>query len=174
MRGYLERMRAAPYAAAPPAQEPPLLLAALGPRMLALAAELADGAHPYNTTPEHTARARQILGPRPWLCVEQKLLLETQPSRARERARAVLAPYLALPNYRKNLQRLGFGEADLDGAGSDRLVDALVAWGDEKALTRRVQEHLDAGATHVCVQPLDAQGGAGPDERVLRALAPRP
>jgi probable F420-dependent oxidoreductase len=172
MRAYLERMRKAPYAAVAPAEEPPIVLAALGPKMLALSAQLARGAHPYNVTPEHTARARAILGPDRWLCVEQKLLLETQPSKAREIARNTLKLYMQLPNYRNNWKWLGFGDADLDGGGSDRFIDALVAWGDEKALARRVQEHLDAGATHVCIQPINPSGGPGPDERVLRALAP--
>jgi probable F420-dependent oxidoreductase len=172
MRAYLERMRAAPYMAPPPAEPAPVVLAALGPRMLALAAECARGAHPYNVTPEHTARARRQLGRDAWLCVEQKLVLDTDASRARATARAGLALYMALPNYANNWKRLGFGEGDLAGSGSDKLIDALVAWGDEQALRRRVQEHLDAGATQVCIQPLSPPGTRGPDERVFEALAP--
>jgi probable F420-dependent oxidoreductase len=132
----------------------------LGPRMLALSAERADGAHPYLTTPVHTAQARTILGPAPVLAPEQMVVLETHASAARARARATLERYVALPNYRSNLVRLGFTEEDLSGGGSDHLVDALVAWGDEETVRRRVQEHLDAGASHVVVQPLPAADGA--------------
>jgi probable F420-dependent oxidoreductase len=172
MRAYLERMRQAPYAAVPPASEPPVVLAALGPRMLALAAEMTQGAHPYNVTPEHTARAREIMGKDAWLCVEQKLILETAASRAREIGRASLGFYMQLPNYRNNWKRLGFSEEDLANGGSDRFIDAIFAWGDEKALERRVQEHLDAGASHVCVQPIGDAEHSGVDERPLEALAP--
>jgi probable F420-dependent oxidoreductase len=172
MRAYLERMRAAPYMAPPPAEPPPIVLAALGPKMLALAAEQTQGAHPYNVTPEHTARARKIMGPKAWICVEQKLVLDTDAARARATARAGLQMYMALPNYANNWKRLGFSDADIAGGGSDKLIDALVAWGNEAALRRRVQQHLDAGATQVCIQPLGPPGTRGPDERVFEALAP--
>jgi probable F420-dependent oxidoreductase len=172
MRSYLESMAKASYMAVPPAEKPPTVIAALGPRMLALARDAADGAHPYLVTPEHTARAREILGATPLLCTEQKVLLESDPTRARETARRALAMYLGLPNYRANLLRLGFAESDLDGGGSDKLVDAIVVWGDEEAIRARVQAHLDAGASHVCIQPLHPQGLPAPDERVLEALAP--
>jgi probable F420-dependent oxidoreductase len=174
MRAYLDRMQRAPYAAVPPAEEPPVVLAALGPKMLGLARERARGAHPYLVPPEHTARAREILGRGPWLCTEQKVLLERNPSRARELARGTLRIYLGLPNYRRNLLSLGFAEADLDGGGSDRLVDALVAWGDEKAISARIQAHHDAGADHVCIQPIHPEGQPIPDERVIQAFAPGP
>ncbi len=172
MRAYLERMARAPYAAPPPAVEAPIVLAALGPRMLALAAEATRGAHPYNSTPEHTARAREIMGPDAWICTEQKVVLEPDPSRARAIARAGLGMYMELPNYRNNWQRLGFGESDLADGGSDRFIDAIVAWGDAKALRARVQEHLDAGATQVCIQPLGPADATGPDMAALEALAP--
>src|SRR5262245_14191832 len=172
MRAYLERMRGAPYMAPPPAESPPIVLAALGPRMLALAAEQTQGAHPYNVTPEHTARAREIMGPKAWICVEQKLVLDTDAARARATARAGLQMYMTLPNYANNWKRLGFSDSDIAGGGSDKLIDALVAWGNEEALRRRVQEHLDAGATQVCIQPLSPPGTRGPDERVFEALAP--
>ena len=126
-------------------------LAALGPRMLALAAARTAGAHPYLVTPAHTQRAREALGDRPLLAPEQKAVLETDPARAREVARSALHVYLQAPNYVSNLLRLGFTEDDIRHA-SDRLVDALVAWGDEKAIVRRVTEHHAAGADHVCVQ----------------------
>jgi probable F420-dependent oxidoreductase len=171
MRTYLEALEKAPYTAVPPRHEGAVVIAALGPRMLRLAAEKTRGAHPYLVPPEHTARAREILGPGPWLCVEQKVLLERDASTARAAARRAIAFYLKLPNYRNNLKRLGFGDADLDDGGSDRLVDALVAWGDERALAARVRAHRDAGASHVCVQPLHPQGRPLPDLRALEALA---
>jgi probable F420-dependent oxidoreductase len=172
MRAYLDRMDQAPYAAVPPAEAPPRVIAALGPKMLALAAERTQGAHPYLVPPEHTAAARQILGPDPWLCTEQKVLLETDPAKARAVARKGIAIYLGLPNYRNNLMRYGIEEKDFEDGGSDRLVDTVVAWGDEKAIRDRVQAHLDAGASHVCIQPLDPEGRPIPDDRVLEALAP--
>jgi probable F420-dependent oxidoreductase len=173
MRAYLEAMRAAPYLAPPPAQPPRTVLAALGPRMLALSAELADGAHPYNTTPEHTAQARKILGLGKLLCVEQMVLLETDPARARRGARVALAPYMLLENYVNCWRRLGFTDADLSGGGSDRLIDAIIAWGDEKAIRARIDAHFAAGADHVCIQPLDPDGARTKvDERVLELLAP--
>jgi probable F420-dependent oxidoreductase len=172
MRAYLEAMEKAPYSAARPEEEPPTVIAALGPKMLALAAEKTRGAHPYLVPPEHTAQAREILGPEPWLCTEQKVLLQSEPSKAREIARKSSAIYLGLPNYRRNLMRLGFREEDLNDGGSDRLIDTIVAWGNEKQITARVQAHLDAGASHVCIQPLHPDGQPRPDERILEALAP--
>jgi len=173
MRDYLERMARAPYMATQPVEAPPIVLAALGPKMLALAAEKTQGAHPYNVNPEHTARARRIMGPSAWICVEQKVVLESDPAKARACARAGLKMYMALPNYANNWRRLGFSQSDIAGEGSDKFIDAIVAWGNEEALRRRVQEHLDAGATQVCIQPLGAPGTTGADERALEALAPR-
>ena len=157
MREYLEGMDGAMYAAADPAQPPRRVLAALGPKMLALAAERADGAHPYNVPPQHTARAREILGPDKLLAPEQAVLLETDPAEARRIGRAHVAIYRGLPNYMNNLRRFGITDEDLEGDGSDRLVDTLVAWGDTEAIRTRVQEHFDAGADHVAVQVLRAQ-----------------
>ncbi|MBM3675551.1 MAG: LLM class F420-dependent oxidoreductase [Actinobacteria bacterium] len=133
------------------------LLAALGPQMLSLAGAKAAGTHPYNVTPEHTARARAALGPHRLVAPEQGVVLETDRDRAREIARAFLATYLMLPNYVNNWYRLGFTEADTADGGSDALVDALVAWGDVDAITARVQAHFDAGADHVCIQVLTAE-----------------
>jgi probable F420-dependent oxidoreductase len=174
MRAYLEAMAAAPYMAPPPAQTPKVLLAALGPKMLELAAEKADGAHPYNTTPEHTAEARGILGAGKLLCVEQAALLETDPAKARAIGRSFLEIYFTLPNYVNNWRRLGFGDADIAGGGSDRLIDAVIAWGDERRIRERIQAHLAAGADHVCVQTIGApvNGLFRPDERLLELLAP--
>lgn len=171
MRQYLEDMGRAPYMARPPAERPIKVIAALRDRMLALAAELADGAHPYNVTPDHTGRARSILGPEKLLCVEQKLVLETDPTAARAIGRSSLAVYMNMENYRNSWRALGFTDEDLSGGGSDRFVDALVAWGDEAALRRRIQEHMDAGATHVCIHPISASGAI--DMRIIELLAPR-
>ena len=159
MRAYLEAMDSAPFVSPMPeetAATKPVrrVLAAFRPRMLALSAELADGAHPYMTVPEATARAREILGPGKLLVPEQAFLLERDPAVARRAGRAYLAWYLGVENFRASLLWQGFGEDDLAGGGSDRLVDAIVAWGDEEAVRRRVQEHLDAGADHVCVQAI--------------------
>ena len=172
MRAYLDAMDKA-VAIAPPIEEPPpTVLAALGPKMTALAATRTAGALPYNVTPEHTARARAILGPDPWLCVEQKVLLVTDGTKAREVARQAMAFYLPLPNYRQNWQRLGFHEEDLANGGSHRFLDAMVAWGDEAAIRQRLQAHVDAGANHVCIQPLHPDGQPLADFNALAALAP--
>lgn len=174
MRRYLEDMAKAPYQAIAPAETPRTVIAALGPKMLELAgSDLADGAHPYLTTPEHTRMAREILGPDKLLCVEQKVCLETDPSAARKISRKALARYMVLPNYCNNWKRLGFTDADIADGGSDKLIDAIVAWGDEKAIADRVQAHRDAGATHVCIQPLKSGGAFGEvDWDVLEACAP--
>jgi probable F420-dependent oxidoreductase len=129
-------------------------LAALGPRMLELAAARTAGAHPYFVPVEHTAYARSVLGPDAVLAPEQKVLLETDPGRARALARQHMAPYLGLVNYTSNLRRFGFGDDDLDGGGSDRLVDAIVAWGDAGAVVERVRAHQAAGADQVLLQVL--------------------
>jgi probable F420-dependent oxidoreductase len=144
--------------------EPPVpvdrrVLAALGPRVLQLARDRSAGAHPYLVTAEHTRRAREILGSGVLLAPEQKVVLETDPDKARTIARGRLAPYLALPNYTRNWLRLGFTEDDLAGAGSDRLVDAMVAWGGIDTVVARVAEHHQAGADHVCVQALTDSPG---------------
>src|SRR5260221_11107183 len=158
MGAYLEGMKKARYVAPPPPEPPKTVIAALGPRMLALAAEQADGAHPYNVTPDHTAEARKILGPGKLLCPEQMVLAETHPGKARTEARARLANYLSLPNYVNNWKRLGFTDADVADGGSDPLVDAIVAWGGDEAIPPRLPAPLDAGAGHVCIPTL---GGIG-------------
>jgi probable F420-dependent oxidoreductase len=171
MRAYLDSLDQA-VAIAPPLDEPPrTVLAALGPRMTALAGARTAGAFPYNVTPEHTARARAVIGPEKWLCVEQKVLLVTNPAKARELARQAMAFYLPLTNYRANWQRLGFSDEDLASGGSDRFLDAMVAWGDEAAIRKRIQAHFDAGASHVCIQPLHPDGQSLPDLDALAALA---
>jgi probable F420-dependent oxidoreductase len=172
MRAYLQAMQAAPYLAPDPPERPLTIVAALGPRMMALSGELADGAHPYNVPPEHTAEARRILVPGKLLCPEVWVLLESDASAARSAARQALAPYMRLDNYVNNWRRLGFGDGDLANGGSDRLIDANVAWGTEEAIRRRIQEHWDAGADHVCIQSISPDGSRRPDEKVLALLAP--
>ncbi|MFD5177073.1 TIGR03620 family F420-dependent LLM class oxidoreductase [Nocardia sp. NPDC058379] len=161
MVDYLDRMDEGDFwgAAAPVA--PRRVLAALGPRMLRLAAERGMGAHTYFVPVEHTAIARETLGPAALLAPAQTVVFETDPAVARHAARRFMSRYLALPNYTNNLRRLGWGEDDLRGGGSDRLVDAIVAWGSLDRIAARVQAHLDAGADHVCVQVHT------PDVRVL-------
>lgn len=172
LRTYLDGMEASRYTSVPPAEPVPVYLAALGPKMLELAAERTAGAHPYNTTPEHTALAREIMGPDAGLCVEQKVMLTTDATQARETGAGVLKFYSRAPGYRNAWIRMGFTEEDID-AMSDRFVDALIAWGDVDAIEARLAEHADAGATHICIQPLDPATGVGavPDE-ALAALAP--
>ncbi|MEJ0037840.1 MAG: TIGR03620 family F420-dependent LLM class oxidoreductase [Gammaproteobacteria bacterium] len=171
MRTYLQGMANAPYKSVAPASVSRTVLAALGPKMLELSAELADGAHPYNVTPEHTQQAREILGTGKLLCVELGAILETDAVKARALARQFLTLYMGLPNYVNNWRRLGFSDSDFTGGGSDRLVDAVIAWGDESAIRARLEAHWQAGADHVCVQAISATGL--PDERLLALLAPR-
>jgi len=167
MRRYLDGLYEKPSNAA----EWPVVIAALGPLMLKLAAERAAGAVPYNVTPEHTRAARAILGPDKLLAVEQKVCLETDPVAARGLARRELERYLTLTNYRNNWLRIGFTEADLNGGGSDRFVDAMVLWGDSAAIARGLRAHLEAGASQVCIQPLQARGDVEARDRTLTALA---
>ncbi|TXG89885.1 LLM class F420-dependent oxidoreductase [Rhodococcus rhodnii] len=145
------------------------VLAALGPRVLALAAARAGGAHPYLTTPEHTHEARTILGEGPLLAPEQKIVVSRDPDEAREIGReAVANPYLQLSNYVQNLKRSGWTDADIENGGSDALIDALVAHGEAPAIVPRLREHLDAGADHVAVQALPMAADPIP---ALRAIA---
>ncbi len=162
MRAYLDSMDRAPYRAVPPVIKPVRVLAALGPKMLQLAAERADGAHPYFVTPEHTARAREILGHDKLLAVEQAVVLETDAARAREIARAHASTYLKLPNYVNNLRSLGFADVDFIDGGSDSLVDAIVARGNMTAIIDRVRAHQAAGADHICIQVLPPEPRALP------------
>jgi probable F420-dependent oxidoreductase len=156
MRTYLDAMDQTPYQAVPPSTKPIRVLAAPGPKILELAAERADGAHPYNVTPEHTAEARGILGPSPYLCPEQAVVLETDPTKARKIGRDFLAIYLGLPNYTNNFLRLGFDESDFKNGGSDRLIDNIIAWGDLNIVRNCIRAHQTAGADHICIQVLTA------------------
>jgi probable F420-dependent oxidoreductase len=161
MTAYLVGMADASYAGPEPGEPVPLVLAALGPRMLELAAARADGAHPYFVPVEHTPFARAALGPEPCLVVEQSAVLSTDPAEARRIGRAFARHYLALPNYANNLRRLGWSDEDIANDGSDRLIDAVIAWGDVDAIVARVRAHLDGGADHVCLQ-LRAESSADP------------
>jgi probable F420-dependent oxidoreductase len=171
MRSYLDGLDAAFSVSPAPAEDPPRVLAALGPRMLELAAERAWGAHTYFVPVEHSAVAREHLGSGPQLLVEQAVVLAKDADEARDAARKHMATYLGLPNYANNLRRLGWGDDDLADGGSDALVDALVAWGDPDAVVARVQAHVDAGADHVCLQVLDRDVTKLPVDG-WRALAP--
>ncbi len=167
---YLDRMDKALFMARGPEDDGGRILAALGPKMLELSATRANGSHPYFTTPEHTAIARETMGADALLAPEQMVVLETDPVEARRNARAGMKIYLGLPNYFNNLLRLGFTEDDRADGGSDRLVDAIVAWGTEEQIAARVAQHHAAGADHVCVQVL--QDGAAMPEAQWRRLAP--
>ena len=162
MVSYLEQMDQAIFRAVGPQERPATVLAALGPKMLELAGTKADGAHPYFTTVEHTATAREVLGDGPLLAPEQMVVIDTDRDRGMEVARKGMAVYLRAPNYVNNLKRLGFTDDDVADGGSDRLVDAIVAVGPVDTAVDRVQQHLDAGADHVCVQVLGADPTAVP------------
>ncbi|MEZ4217453.1 MAG: TIGR03620 family F420-dependent LLM class oxidoreductase [Myxococcota bacterium] len=173
MRAYLDAMEAAVYGGPPLAKPPPVVLGALRPRMLELARDRTRGAHPYLTTVEHTRRARALLGPDAWLCPEVKVLLERDPAKARKLALEACRVNLSLPNYRACLRWLGYDDEGLPDGASARLLDDLVAWGDAEALRARIDAHLEAGASHVCVHPIHPDGGHAPHLEVLEALAPR-
>lgn len=171
MRTYLEQLYGNDASLAD-GSDLPVMLGALGPKMLELSGTMTRGALPYNVTPEHTARAKSILGPDKWLVVEQKVCLESDPALARQLARQELDRYMTLPNYRNNWLSLGFDESDLAQGGSDRFLDAMVVSGNEQTIHGRLQEHFDAGATQVCIQPVHAPGDLDAASRTLQALAP--
>ncbi len=173
MKEYLPQLKNALQKS--PAPEPiPLLIAALHPKMLELAATQADGTHPYFVPTEHTAKVRAQIGAEPWICVEQAVILESDSAKARAAARQHMSFYVTqLPNYRNNLKALGWRDADFENGCSDRLVDAIVAWGSPEKIRERVDAHLAAGATHVCLQALRADRSPLPDLRALEMLAPK-
>ncbi len=174
MKEYVAKMKAALYMASAPKEPVPTLLAALHPKMLALAAAEAQGTHTYFVPPEHTAKARAAIGPKPWLCAAQAVILETDPAKARKAAREYMKTYVPrLPNYTNNLRALGWTDADFADGCSDRLVNAIVAWGPENKIRDRIDAHLKAGATQVCILPLRADGSPLPDDRAVEAFAPR-
>ena len=175
MRSYLDELDDAPYLAPEPASPVRRFLAALGPKMLALAAERSVGAHPYFVPVEHTGFARDVLGPEPLLAVAQPFVLmdDVAPERAAVRRHTDnhMSFYLAREPYRRHLRRFGWTDADFEDAGSDALHDAIVVWGDVEQVAARVRAHLDAGADHVCVQPVGADA-SDPQLAGLRRLAP--
>jgi probable F420-dependent oxidoreductase len=171
MRQYLDAMDAAPYTG--PKVEVPRVLAALGPQMLRLSAERTLGAHPYFVPVDHTAVARKELGAGPLLVVEQAAVVSEDPAGARATARRHMKRYLELDNYANNLRRLGWADRDIADGGSDKLVDAIVAWGGAGAIKSRIDEHKKRGADHVCLQVLrsDPDGSATADlERIAKAV----
>jgi probable F420-dependent oxidoreductase len=173
MKQYLPQLQEALKGSGQSRRQIPLLIAALHPKMLELAATQTDGTHPYFVPPEHTAKVRAQIGPAPWICVEQAVILEADATRARAAARQHMSFYVThLPNYRNNLKALGWQDADFGNGCSDRLVDAIVAWGTEDKIRDRIQAHFRAGATHVCIQPLRSDNQPLPDLRAVQAFAP--
>ncbi len=166
MRAYLEGIRKDHEAA----EDWPIAIAALGPLMLKLAAAKTRGALPYNVTPEHTERAAKILGAGKWLAVEQKVCLETDPAKARALGRAELARYMVLDNYRNCWLALGYTEPELANGGTDRFIDAMVLWGTAAAVKDKLRAHFAAGATHVCIQPVHADGDTEVRDRTIAEL----
>ncbi|MBI2964333.1 MAG: TIGR03620 family F420-dependent LLM class oxidoreductase [Deltaproteobacteria bacterium] len=179
MKDYLAKMKAAMsdpvmYQCVKPKEEPPILLAALHPKMLQLAAAETAGTHTYLVPPEHTAKVRAAIGAQPWICAAQAVILESDAAKARRAARAYMKTYVPrLPNYTNNLKALGWKDEEFANGCSDRLVDAIVAWGSESQIRERIAAHHRAGATHVCILPLRSDGAPLPDDRALEALAPR-
>ncbi len=172
MRAYLAAMAETTLDATIHTTERAVVLAALGPMMLALSRDRTKGALPYCVTPEHTAMARDILGRDAWLCVEQKICLSADETTARGVARQQMARYLALPNYRNNWLRLGFSEVELSGDGAPRFLDAMVVWGGERQIRDCIEAHRRAGADQVVLQAFRPDGGAGADPAALDAFAP--
>lgn len=174
MKEYLPKMKGALYAAPQPKEPVPVVLAALHPKMLKLAATEANGSHTYFVPPEHTAKARETMGPNAWLCVAQAVILETDATKARTAARGYMKTYVPrLPNYTNNLKNLGWKDEEFANGCSDRLVDAIVAWGTETQIQDRIQAHLKAGATHVCILPVKSDDALAPDMKAVEALAPK-
>lgn len=171
MRNYLEAMEKALYMGKEPETDAPILLGALRDKMLKLSSTAGQGAHPYLVTPDHTRRAREVMGDDALLCPEQMVVAETDPTKARDIARANLKVYIGLPNYQNNLKQFGFTDADFADGGSDKLVDDLVIWGTPEKIAEACQAHLDAGANHVCIQTFRTDGAPGSDEKLLGELA---
>jgi probable F420-dependent oxidoreductase len=167
MRSYLDGL----YKGLPAGNEAPVALAALGPKMLELSAKRTMGALPYNVTPKHTALAAKILGPNKILAVEQKVTIETDAAKARALGRKELSRYMVLDNYRNNWLREGFSEADLADGGSDKFIDAMCLWGDAATVRKGLRAHFDAGATHVCLQPVHEDGNTAARDKIIETLA---
>ena len=172
MNAYLDTIASTEVPSPPPETPAPIWLAAHGPKLQAVAAERADGANTYLMPPAHTAKARSTLGPDKRLSVVVPSCLTTDPSIGRKIGRKALEIYLPLPAYRRQWKEWGFEDADFEDGGSDRLVDSAVAWGDEAAIRARMEAHREAGASHIAVSPLNAEG-RGPAWPLLEALAPQ-
>jgi probable F420-dependent oxidoreductase len=170
---YIPRMKSALYKAVAPKAEPPLVIAALHPKSLGLAAREAQGTQTYMCLPPHTSQARALMGADRWVCPSVVVILERDAAKARARAREHLSFYANQDNYRRILIAQGFAETDFENGCSDRLIDAVVAWGTEEKIRDRIDAHLAAGANHVCLMPLRCDGSPLPDERALEAFAPR-
>ncbi len=155
----------------PGAAEWPLCVAALGPLMMKLSGDMTQGAIPYNTNPRHTAEAAKILGPNKWLAIEQKVTIETDPVKARALGRKELERYMTLDNYRNNFLRIGFTEKDLEKGGSDDFIDQMCLWGSADQVKAGLRAHFAAGATHVAIQPVHAEGDIAARDHILTALA---
>ena len=149
----------------------PVCVAALGPLMMKLSGQMTQGAIPYNTNPRHTAEAAKILGRNKWLAIEQKVTLETDPTKARALGRKELERYLTLDNYRNNFLRIGFTEADLTNGGSNDFIDQMCLWGTVDQVKANLRAHFAAGATHVAIQPMHEEGDIAARDRILAALA---
>ncbi len=179
MKSYLAKMKTAMtepamYQSVKPKEDPPVVLAALHPKMLQLSSTEARGTHTYFVPPEHTAKARSAIGKSAWICAAQAVILETDAAKARKAARAYMKTYVPrLPNYTNNLKALGWKDEEFADGCSDRLVDAIVAWGTADQVRARIAAHHQAGANHVCILPLRADGAPVPDEAATEALAPR-
>ena len=171
-REYLTKMKAVPYAAPAPQNDPPVVLAGMMPKMLALAATQTQGTHTYFTVLEQITAIRKALGPEPWLCAELGVMLESDADTARAAARSYMQTYLQIDHYVQRFKEVGFTDADTANGGSDRLVDAVIAWGDAAKIRERIAAYYEAGASHVCIMPLSPKGGMVPDERAIEALAP--
>jgi probable F420-dependent oxidoreductase len=173
MREYLQSIKTAPYKAPPSVPEPPVVIAGLLPKMLQVGAEHSNGIITALMQPAQIAKMRTQLGPSKWLLAQQMVMLESDAAKARGAVRAFMRFYLNAPPYRRNFKLMGFDESDLRDGGSDRLIDAIIAWGDDRHLRERIDEHYRAGADHVYLIPLAADGGRLPEMRVAEALAPR-
>lgn len=171
MKEYLPKLKDVFYQAPKPAGPAPVVIAALHPKMLALSAEQSRGTHTYFVPPEHTAKVRAQIGPEPWICAAQAVILEKDATKARTMARQYMKTYVPrLPNYTRNLKNLGWGDAHFENGCSDELVDAIVAWGNEEQIRDRFDAHLKAGATHVCFLPIRADDESLPDLRAVEAF----
>ena len=173
MREYLAKMKEVPYSAPAPQSEPPVVLAGMMPKMLELAATQTQGTHTYFTVVEQIAATRKAIGPEPWLCAELGVMLESDADKARAAARNYMQTYLQVNHYIQRFKEVGFTDDDVTNGGSDRLVDVVVAWGDESKIRERIAAYYEAGASHVCIMPLSSEGGMNPDERAIEALAPQ-